>query len=158
MNRWWWKIIQPCKPNWKRTFCTILVVGPNNVLEALLLSRKMSTMRGMRTLLLSTSSLARKPSWVRIIYHKNFHISSLFQEFERSIRISKEFTYFLSFPRVWEDFHISQSLRGASGFLYSYSAPFEVVPYTEEPFSHHWWTPHPPRINRPLSNVPPTPH
>ena len=26
----------------------------------------------------------------------------------------------------------------------SYSAPYEVVPYTEEPFSHHWWTPHPP--------------
>ena len=40
-------------------------------------------------------------------------------------------------------------------FLHTYSAPFEVVPYTEEPFSHHWWTPHPPRINRSLFNVPP---
>ena len=36
----------------------------------------------------------------------------------------------------------------------SYSAPFEVVPYTEEPFSHHWWTPHTPWINRSLSNIP----
>ena len=35
------------------------------------------------------------------------------------------------------------------------SAPFEVVPFTEEPFSHHWWTPHPPRIHRFIFNVPP---
>ena len=40
----------------------------------------------------------------------------------------------------------------------SYSAPYEVVPYMEEPFSHHWWTPHPPRINRSLFNVPPSHH
>ena len=35
------------------------------------------------------------------------------------------------------------------------SAPFEVVPFTEEPFSHHWWTPDPPRIHRFIFNVPP---
>ena len=40
----------------------------------------------------------------------------------------------------------------------TYSAPFKVIPYTEEPFSHHWWTPHPPKIRRSLLNVPPTPH
>ena len=34
---------------------------------------------------------------------------------------------------------------------------FEVVPYTEEPFSHHWFTPQPPRIQRSLFNGPPTP-
>ena len=33
-----------------------------------------------------------------------------------------------------------------------YSAPFEVIPYTEEPFSHHWLTPQPPRIQRSLFN------
>ena len=36
--------------------------------------------------------------------------------------------------------------------------PFEVVPYTEEPFSNHWWTLHPPQILWSLFNVPPTPH
>lgn len=35
------------------------------------------------------------------------------------------------------------------------SAPFEVVPFTEEPFSRHLWTPHPPRIHRFIFNVPP---
>ena len=39
-------------------------------------------------------------------------------------------------------------------FANLYSAPFEVVPYTEEPFSHHMWTLHPPQMLRSLSNVP----
>ena len=33
-----------------------------------------------------------------------------------------------------------------SKYQYCYSAPYEVVPYTEEPFSHHWFTPQPPRF------------
>ena len=39
-----------------------------------------------------------------------------------------------------------------------YSAPFEVVPYTEKPFSHHWWTPQPPQIQRSLFNASPIAH
>ena len=39
-----------------------------------------------------------------------------------------------------------------------YSAPFEVVPYTEEPFSHHWLRPQPPRIQRSLFNGVPIAH
>ena len=35
-------------------------------------------------------------------------------------------------------------------YMFRYSAPFEVVPCTEEPFSHHWLTQHPPRIQRSL--------
>ena len=39
-----------------------------------------------------------------------------------------------------------------------YSAPYEVVPYTEEPFSHHWFTPQPPRFQGLLFIGPPIPH
>ena len=39
-----------------------------------------------------------------------------------------------------------------------YSAPFEVVPYTEELFSHHWLTPQPPRFQRSLFNGVPIAH
>ena len=37
------------------------------------------------------------------------------------------------------------------------SAPFEVVPYTEEPICYHCWTPYPPRIKRSLFNIPTSP-
>ena len=40
----------------------------------------------------------------------------------------------------------------------TYSAPFEVVPYTDEPLFHHWLTLHPPRIQILLFNVPPIAH
>ena len=43
-----------------------------------------STMLGRRTLLLSTSSLARTLSWVRMIFYV---LVDIFSEFERSIRM-----------------------------------------------------------------------
>ena len=36
-----------------------------------------------------------------------------------------------------------------------YSASFEVVPYTKEPFSHHWLTLQVPQIQRSLFDGPP---
>ena len=39
-----------------------------------------------------------------------------------------------------------------------YSAPYEVVPYTEEPFSHHWFIPQPPRFQELLFIGPPIAH
>ena len=41
---------------------------------------------------------------------------------------------------------------------FKYSAPYEVVPYTEEPFSHHWFTPQPPRFQGLLFIGPPIAH
>ena len=39
-----------------------------------------------------------------------------------------------------------------------YSAPFEVVSYTEEPFSHNWKTLQPPQFDMLLFNVAPIPY
>ena len=41
---------------------------------------------------------------------------------------------------------------------YIYSAPYEVIPYMEEPFSHHWFTPQPPRFQGLLFIGPPIAH
>ena len=58
---------------------------------------------------------------------------------------------------VWNDPHCALCRLIHYHSQSMFSAIFEVIPNTEEPFSHHWWTLYPPKMLRSLFNVPPTP-